>query len=232
MNNDIINNLFSEFEYERDELKIKYEDNSLRIEAINENIKELNQYDDDRQMFSPRNIMGINSEKVEELKKEKESLLEENSFISSRLKYFESKVDALEEVLQESEKEDKNSSEKSEENVDDNSSDKSTVDKSQNNNDGYENKSENITEKKEDDKSEGQKISEDNIKVSDKKNSTDNSENTDLYTGENLNLGKSKLKKIIYRLELALKLMDTNTNRSKNEIKSVIHILSNELSSK
>ena len=70
MNNDIINNIFDEFESEKIELKIKYDENASRIDIINESIKELVEYDDDRQIFSPRNISGINSEKIEELKNE------------------------------------------------------------------------------------------------------------------------------------------------------------------
>ncbi len=205
MNNEIINNLFNEFESEKNELKIKYDDNASRIEVINENIKELIQYDDDRQMFSPRTIAGNNSEKIEELKSEKESLIEENSFISSRLKYFESKVDALEEVLQES---DTGSEPDNKEDTDDKSR-----------------REENInTEKKipENDDAAKEELKTDNI------SNTEKSDDNNIKSEQNLNIGKSKLKKIIYRLELAYKLMDTNIVRSKNELKSVISILSKE----
>ena len=59
------------------------------------------QYDDDGQMFSPRDISGVNSTKVDELKLEREVLVDDNNFIISRLGYFRHKVDDIHNALME-----------------------------------------------------------------------------------------------------------------------------------
>ncbi len=89
----ILLNLYDEFKKEKLDLETKLSENDLKIKTIDKNIEELMQYDDDGQMFSPRDISGVNSTKVEELKLERETLVEENDFIRSRLGYFNNKVD-------------------------------------------------------------------------------------------------------------------------------------------
>ena len=89
----ILLNLYDEFKKEKLDLETKLEENDLKIKNIDKSIEELMQYDDDGQMFSPRDISGVNSTKVEELKLERETLVEENDFIRSRLGYFNNKVD-------------------------------------------------------------------------------------------------------------------------------------------
>ena len=103
----ILNDLHDEFEQEKLELKNKLEHNSSQIELIDESIHELMQYDDDSQMFSPRNLAGSNQEKIKKLTENKDSLLEENQYISSRLKYYENKVDSLALAIQDVEEDSK-----------------------------------------------------------------------------------------------------------------------------
>ena len=157
---EILNGLYEEFEQERNEFQLKLDDNAARVEIIEDNIHELMQYDDDRQMFSPRNISGTNSDKIDELRVERDTLLEENQYISSKLKYFEDKTDALKTAI-------------------DQASVRSYSDAT------FED--------------EGIKDSKANILIS-----------------------KNRLKNIIYKLELAQKLVETEPRKSKSEIDSVI----------
>ncbi len=181
----VINNLYDEFESEKNELRIKYDDNASKIEAIEENIRELMQYDDDTQMFSPRIIQNDNSEKIKELQKERDYLSGENDYIYSRLKYFKDKIDALGSVIQEPEQLKPETEGNNEENP-------------------------------------GEPIY-DNSYIKSINDQKDTSDTDDLDEP----LSKSKIKKMVYRLKLANKLIeDNNIDRSTNEIDTVISMLS------
>lgn len=97
----ILLNLYDEFKNEKLDLESKLNDNNLKIKNIDKTIDELMQYDDDGQMFSPRDISGVNSTKVDELKLEREVLVDDNNFIISRLGYFRHKVDDIHNALME-----------------------------------------------------------------------------------------------------------------------------------
>ena len=97
----ILLNIYDEFRQEKLDLEEKLNENNLKIKNIDNNIDELMQYDDDGQMFSPRDISGVNSTKVDELKLEREAIAEENDFIRSRLGYFNEKVDGIHNALME-----------------------------------------------------------------------------------------------------------------------------------
>ena len=97
----ILLNLYDEFKNEKLDLESKLNENNLKIKNIDKTIDELMQYDDDGQMFSPRDISGINSTKVDELKLEREVLVDDNNFIISRLGYFRHKVDDIHNALME-----------------------------------------------------------------------------------------------------------------------------------
>ncbi len=98
----IIRDMHDEFEFEENQIQKKINDNDARIDIIRDNIDELTQYDDDRQMFSPRHISGDNTEKIKELNNSKDSLAEENNYLRSRLNYYSEKKNVLETLLQES----------------------------------------------------------------------------------------------------------------------------------
>lgn len=97
----ILLNLYDEFKNEKLDLESKFNENNLKIKNIDKTIDELMQYDDDGQMFSPRDISGVNSTKVDELKLEREVLVDDNNFIISRLGYFRHKVDDIHNALME-----------------------------------------------------------------------------------------------------------------------------------
>lgn len=97
----ILLNLYDEFKNEKLDLESKLNENNLKIKNIDKTIDELMQYDDDGQMFSPRDISGVNSTKVDELKLEREVLVDDNNFIISRLGYFRHKVDDIHNALME-----------------------------------------------------------------------------------------------------------------------------------
>ncbi len=97
----ILLNLYDEFKNEKLDLESKLNENNLKIKNIDKTIDELMQYDDDGQMFSPRDISGVNSTKVDELKLEREILVDDNNFIISRLGYFRHKVDDIHNALME-----------------------------------------------------------------------------------------------------------------------------------
>ncbi len=98
---EILLNLYEEFKQERSNLEVRLHDNELRIKNIDKSIEELKQYDDDGQMFSPRDISGVNSTKIEELKAERVTIVEDNAFIGSRLTYFKNKTEDLHNALTE-----------------------------------------------------------------------------------------------------------------------------------
>ena len=95
----ILLNLYEEFKQEKHDLETKLNENNLKIKNIDKSIDELMQYDDDGQMFSPRDISGVNSTKIDELKLERETIVEENDFIRSRLEYFNNKVEDVHNAL-------------------------------------------------------------------------------------------------------------------------------------
>ena len=97
----ILLHLYDEFKNEKLDLESKLNENNLKIKNIDKTIDELMQYDDDGQMFSPRDISGVNSTKVDELKLEREVLVDDNNFIISRLGYFRHKVDDIHNALME-----------------------------------------------------------------------------------------------------------------------------------
>ena len=97
----ILLNLYDKFKNEKLDLESKLNENNLKIKNIDKTIDELMQYDDDGQMFSPRDISGVNSTKVDELKLEREVLVDDNNFIISRLGYFRHKVDDIHNALME-----------------------------------------------------------------------------------------------------------------------------------
>ena len=97
----ILLNLYDEFKNEKLDLESKLNENNLKIKNIDKTIDELMQYDDDGQMFSPRDISGVNSTKVDELKLERDVLVDDNNFIISRLGYFRHKVDDIHNALME-----------------------------------------------------------------------------------------------------------------------------------
>ena len=97
----ILLNIYDEFKKEKLDLETKLNENNIKIKNIDNSIDELMQFDDDGQMFSPRNISGVNSSKVDELKLERDNIIEENDIIGSRLGYFNHKVDSIHEALME-----------------------------------------------------------------------------------------------------------------------------------
>ena len=96
----LVIDLLSEFSREKSKFKNKYDSNCERIEEIDRDIEELQHYDDDRQIFSPRVLTSSNDIKLMGLREEKDNLSEENTYLLSRLKYFSEKVDLIESVLE------------------------------------------------------------------------------------------------------------------------------------
>ncbi len=96
---ELLSDLFDEFEQEKNDLKIRYDDNLNRIDIIDSTIEELKRYNDESNMFSPRNVSNDNSDRIEELNKEKADIEEENKVILNQLKYYTDKSQSISSVF-------------------------------------------------------------------------------------------------------------------------------------
>ncbi|MCR4740563.1 MAG: hypothetical protein K5886_09955 [Lachnospiraceae bacterium] len=96
---ELLSDLFDEFEQEKNDLKIRYDDNLNRIDIIESTIEELKRYSDESNMFSPRQVVNDNSVRIEELLKEKAEIEEENVVITEQLKYYSDKSESISSVF-------------------------------------------------------------------------------------------------------------------------------------
>lgn len=97
----IVKDLLSEFDKESGKLQAEYDDNAVRIIEIEENIHNYKENEDiDFQVFSPRKIDNQNEEKIEAMRREKESIEEINKSLYRQIKYYTDKKDKLNEILE------------------------------------------------------------------------------------------------------------------------------------
>ena len=213
---DIIQDLLNEFSRDKAEFKDKYDTNRTRIEEIEKDIEELQYYDDDRQIFSPRILTTSNDIRLIELQEEKDSLNEENSYLFSKIKYFEEKINALEDAVPEQEQVETENKQK-------NSLDKDPLEQDiidENLNDNINNKDQSLTYSRSlSDNQTGEKITNerndpDNLSMEIKNN-----------TSSLCYIDKEILEKVLYKLNLSLEFLEHDRIRSSLEIKSVIQLL-------
>lgn len=96
----IVKDLLSEFDKESGKLQVEYDDNVARILEIENNIHNYKENEDiDFQVFSPRKIDNQNEEKIEAMRKEKESIEDVNKSLYRQIKYYSDKKDKLKEIL-------------------------------------------------------------------------------------------------------------------------------------
>jgi len=97
---DIIQKLYDEFLSEEKKLNDICNSRSVDIDKLDHKISNYRKNDDvDFKVFSPRNVSSVNTDKILELEKEKETLESESKNSSKQLKYYRDKVEKLERVL-------------------------------------------------------------------------------------------------------------------------------------
>ncbi|MFT3983137.1 MAG: hypothetical protein QM697_04485 [Lachnospiraceae bacterium] len=95
----IIDELFEEFNREEIRLKLLHDNNSSKIGELEETILQLTKSEDiDYGIFSPRNIVSTNKEKMNDLQKDKEKLIKFNDSIYEQMNYYKEKVKKLEQL--------------------------------------------------------------------------------------------------------------------------------------
>lgn len=213
---DIIQDLLNEFSRDKAEFKAKYDTNRTRIEEIEKDIEELQYYDDDRQIFSPRNLTTSNDIRLIELQEEKDSLNEENFYLFSKIKYFEEKINALEDAVPEQEQVET-------ENKQENSLDKDLLEQDiidENLNDNINNKDQSLTY------SQSLSDNQSGETITNERNESDNlSMEIENNTSSLYYIDKEILEKVLYKLNLSLEFLEHDRIRSSQEIKSVIQLL-------
>lgn len=96
----IIRDLYDEFEKEENNLKVQYDNNSSKIEEMEENILSFMKNEDiDYKVFSPRSIVSTNKDKIEHLREEKEDVEKNNKSVLKQMKYYSEKTKKLEHLL-------------------------------------------------------------------------------------------------------------------------------------
>ena len=213
---DIIQDLLNEFSRDKAEFKDKYDTNRTRIEEIEKDIEELQYYDDDRQIFSPRNLTTSNDIRLIELQEEKDTLNEENSYLFSKIKYFEEKINALEDAVPEQEQVET-------ENKQENSLEKDSLEQdiiAENLNDNINHKDQSLTDLRSLLDSQSEET------ISNERNDPDNlSMEIKNNTSSLCYIDKEILEKVLYKLNLSLEFLEHDRIRSSLEIKSVIQLL-------
>ena len=213
---DIIQDLLNEFSRDKAEFKTKYDTNRTRIEEIEKDIEELQYYDDDRQIFSPRNLTTSNDIRLIELQKEKDSLNEENLYLFSKIKYFEEKINALEDAVPEQEQVE--TQDKQENSLEKDPLEQDII--AENLNDNINNKDQSLTDLRSlSDNQTGEKIT----------NERNDSDKLSMEIKNNTSslcyIDKEILEKVLYKLNLSLEFLEHDRIRSSLEIKSVIQLL-------
>ncbi len=95
----IVDELFIEFSKEEIRLKLLHDNNSSKIGELEENILQLAKNEDiDYGIFSPRNIVSTNKEKINDLQTEKEKLIKFNETVYEQMIYYNEKVKKLEQL--------------------------------------------------------------------------------------------------------------------------------------
>ncbi len=102
---EVLENLYDDFKDKLNEYHQIIDKNEITIEELKQKIKDLEIIDDDRQMFSPRNILDSNKDKIEDLNREVELYLKENKEIREKIDYYSKRIEALESVVPLSSKE-------------------------------------------------------------------------------------------------------------------------------
>lgn len=96
----IVQDLYDEFVEEEKKLNDICDSNSVRIDELDHKIANYKKNDDvDFKVFSPRNISGVNNDKIINLEKEKSELENEAANSSKQLKYYSDKVAKLDKIL-------------------------------------------------------------------------------------------------------------------------------------
>ena len=72
-------------ESKKKEYKEKYDGNLKKVGALEKDIEDLKQVDEGLMFFSPRDIAGINQNKINMLKRQQDSLLRENNYITQEI---------------------------------------------------------------------------------------------------------------------------------------------------
>ncbi len=95
----IVDELFREFNKEEIRLKLLHDNNSSKIEELEENILQLTRNEDiDYRFFSPRNIVSTNKEKIDGLREEKADLEKSSKSVFKQMTYYKEKADKLEQL--------------------------------------------------------------------------------------------------------------------------------------
>lgn len=95
----IINELFGEFNKEEVRLKLLHDNNSSKIEELEENVMQLTRNEDiDYRFFSPRNIVSTNKEKADGLREKIADLERSNKSVFKQMMYYKEKVEKLEKL--------------------------------------------------------------------------------------------------------------------------------------
>lgn len=248
--------LYDEFNKIELEYKIKYDNNLSLLEEIDGNIAIFkNNEDVDFKVFSPRNLVSSNHEKIKNLYAEKEKLEIENNELLKQIKYYSERTNKLSRLLDILNNRSINNdngikltkSGKSKElffdnneNVssDINSEEKSVDYKSDiNENKEYEDDIMKILFGSIDDNNsteikESQNIDSDNSNSDDintdksDKNSNESPDNNEvIIIDTDDNSSKIDMNSIIHKLSLCLKFIDMDPNRAKSNIRSIIKIL-------
>jgi len=103
----IIDELYNEFSKEEINLKLQADNNSSKIEELEENILQFMKNDDiDYKVFSPRTVVNVNAGKIDGLRTEKNELEKINKNVLKQLKYYSEKTKKLEQLKKLLKKED------------------------------------------------------------------------------------------------------------------------------
>lgn len=96
----IIKELYEEFHKEQISLKHQYDNNSAKIDELEESILcYIKNEDIDFKVFSPRSIVSTNSTKIDNLRNEKDNLENENKTLFKQLSYYSDRAIKLEKVM-------------------------------------------------------------------------------------------------------------------------------------
>lgn len=212
----IIRDLYDEFEKEENSLKVQHDNNSSKIEELEENILSLMKNEDiDYKVFSPRSIVSTNKEKIENLRKEKEDAEKSNKSVLKQMRYYSEKTEKLEYLL---------GLFKSEKDTDIDETELRSVDTNTNINTVNEKSTEKYSDSKDTIDSK-----EDDVKENVKENIKDIVEQKELSSVKSTVLTSSlqeELERVNHKLELCSKFVDTDSIRTKIEIKDAMRNLS------
>ena len=97
--NSIIDNLISEFSKEENKIRVLFDNNTSRLEELDENISNYKKNDDQEyRVFSPRNQSSANTDRLDSLKVERENVDKTISSLSRQLKYYSDKCKKLQDL--------------------------------------------------------------------------------------------------------------------------------------